>query len=156
MNFKNNQRFWKFVTFFGSIGIIFLIFLLWILAWKSHKILIFTIAVLILEDIIGGLIKLTFFKHRPIPQSFSNIIQKIDAGSFPSIHSARSFSLFLISCIFAIWPYCIVFLIFWILIALSRVYLSKHFWIDILGWVLLSTSVVFLIYLIASYSTFLT
>jgi membrane-associated phospholipid phosphatase len=36
---------------------------------------------------------------------------------------------------------------FWILIAYSRVYLKKHFWIDIYGWVVLAV-LVFLLVLI--------
>ncbi len=155
MNFKSFQGFWKFITFFGSVGIVFLIFLLAALAENHYSILLFSLAVLILEDAIGSIIKLLFFKPRPIPQKFTNIIQKIDAGSFPSIHSARSFSLFLISCIFIGLPYCLMFAAFWILIALSRIYLNKHFWIDILGGMLLSSSIVFLTYLISSYFTFL-
>src|SRR3989344_4243566 len=35
------------------------------------------------------IIKLLYRKERPIPQSRNNLFDKIDANSFPSVHSAR-------------------------------------------------------------------
>ena len=36
------------------------------------------------------IIRLLFFRQRPMRQKFSNIVEKVDASSFPSAHSARA------------------------------------------------------------------
>jgi membrane-associated phospholipid phosphatase len=38
----------------------------------------------------GSILKLLFYKPRPIPQIFHNRLQKIDASSFPSVHTANA------------------------------------------------------------------
>ena len=39
----------------------------------------------------GSFIKLIYFKERPNEQKYNNAFQKIDASSFPSIHTSNSF-----------------------------------------------------------------
>jgi len=64
---------------------------------------------------------------------YTNWKEKFLAGSFPSLHSERTFLLFLFALHFINYYVTLGFLSFWILIAYSRVYLKKHFWIDIYG-----------------------
>jgi membrane-associated phospholipid phosphatase len=93
----------------------------------------------------GSIIKLLFYKERPIPQIFNNWIQKIDASSFPSIHTSnaslvwimRSWrwhqsmmnwadSMIIIPMIVFVVGTCSA-------IALSRIELWKHYPIDVLA-----------------------
>ncbi len=96
---------------------------------------------LIIWEIIGASIKLFFFKARPKPMKYNNWKEKILAGSFPSLHSERTFLLFLFSLYFTNYYVVFWFFLFWVLIAYSRVYLKKHYWIDILWWVILASLV---------------
>ncbi len=97
----------------------------------------------------GSIIKYCYYKPRPEPQKYTNLWQKIDASSFPSIHTANS----LILAFFGLMAsgglviqnapirqqlIVQVFLpLFWILfyvtISYSRIVLKKHFWIDLIG-----------------------
>jgi len=101
----------------------------------------------------GSIIKFLFYKPRPIPQPFHNRLQKIDASSFPSIHTANAS----LVAIMRSWRWHqslmngadtltiipIVVAMGWICsgIALSRIALGKHYPIDVLAgllfWVLI-------------------
>lgn len=88
---------------------------------------------LIIIEFIGALSKLIFFKKRPDHQKFSNLLEKIDAGSFPSIHSARIVLLvlsiyhFYTSLFVLIWGIIII-----LLVGYSRNFLKRHYFIDVL------------------------
>ena len=88
---------------------------------------------LILIHLTGSLIKLTFYKKRPNKQTYSNFIEKIDAGSFPSIHSARILliALAIYSLFSSITTGIIITLV--LLVGMSRIYLKKHYLIDVIG-----------------------
>lgn len=89
---------------------------------------------LAINEAIGSLIKIFFPKKRPNGQSYSNLIEKIDAGSFPSLHSSRITLVYL--SLFSFSSLTIMKLIFIAVIPivmLSRVQLKKHFWTDIIG-----------------------
>lgn len=97
----------------------------------------------------GSVIKLLFYKPRPIPQPFHNRLQKIDASSFPSVHTTNASvvgiiwsrrwhqsmkwgwdSLLIVPLIVAVVWTCAA-------IALSRIALDKHYPIDVLSGMLL-------------------
>ena len=122
--------FGKYISFFSLEQLRFLLFF-WIF--------------FIFLELIWWAIKYFFFKERPNPMSYSNWIEKILAGSFPSLHSARTFSLFLLSCVFVNIYVSFLFLIFWFSISYSRVYLKKHYWVDICGGVVLSIFLIILL-----------
>jgi membrane-associated phospholipid phosphatase len=84
-------------------------------------------------EIISASIKALYHKKRPNGQTYSNIVEKIDAGSFPSIHSARSSFLFL--CLFSIYPGNLrfIFLGLFLIVGLSRILLKKHYFNDVIG-----------------------
>jgi membrane-associated phospholipid phosphatase len=46
---------------------------------------------LVCSYVFGSLIKLFYFKPRPKEQAYKNLLQKIDASSFPSVHTSNSF-----------------------------------------------------------------
>ncbi len=89
---------------------------------------------LLVNEIVASLIKIIFPKKRPNGQTYKTILEKIDAGSFPSIHASRItlvyLTLFLNTDILLI---KIVFLLIIALVALSRILLKKHYLIDVIG-----------------------
>jgi len=131
--FKNISEFIQIIVPFFSIQQIYI--------W-----LILVLAV-ILWEIIGTTIKVFFFKERPNPMIYNNLYEKILAGSFPSLHSTRTFILFLFSIYFTNYYVAFGFFLFWCLIAYSRVYLKKHFLVDIFWGVILAISVFSVIYI---------
>lgn len=89
---------------------------------------------------IGLTIKFIYYKERPEPRKFTNRRNKIDASSFPSIHTAYA-SVCLFAGMFTVqmlWSSSperatllgIVLATFYLLIARSRIVLKKHFFID--------------------------
>lgn len=69
---------------------------------------------------------------------YSNIIEKIDSGSFPSMHTTRSTFLFLNLIKFFSNQYLtIIFVIVTLLVYFSRLYLKKHYLSDILVGIIL-------------------
>lgn len=89
---------------------------------------------LLINEVIGSLIKLFFHKKRPNQQGYSNMIEKIDAGSFPSLHSSRISLVYLT--LFSnteSWSLKAVFISIIIIVMFSRIQLKKHFLIDVLG-----------------------
>jgi len=80
-------------------------------------------------------IRTFYFKSRPNKQKYNNFIEKIDASSFPSWHSAR-----IIFLVFALTSFLHLRIIFGLIavgVMYSRIYLKKHDSVDILGGVIL-------------------
>ncbi len=89
---------------------------------------------LIVNEVFASIIKIVFPKKRPDGQTYTTILEKIDAGSFPSLHASRTTLVYLT--LFSstdIIPIKAVFLLVIVLVILSRILLKKHFWIDVLG-----------------------
>ncbi|HLC58744.1 MAG TPA: phosphatase PAP2 family protein [Candidatus Nanoarchaeia archaeon] len=121
----------KEITLFGSTT--FYIFLL-ILSFFDFDIFIFLLLGFIITFGIALIIRLLYFKKRPLKQTYANFIEKVDASSFPSLHVARSIFLTLvIHKFFNNYFLSIFFLIIAILVAFSRIYLKKHDIYDVLG-----------------------
>ncbi len=79
-------------------------------------------------------IRLLYFKNRPAVQEYHNWIEKLDASSFPSLHTARIIFLAMTLSFFFEQEVVSIFLILLALsVAYSRVYLQKHDWMDLLG-----------------------
>jgi membrane-associated phospholipid phosphatase len=103
--------------------------------WKIWAILS---AGFLINELICSTIKFFWHKPRPNSQTYLGGLEKIDAGSFPSIHAAR------ISFVYSSLAYLqytenqsIIFIIICSLVILlvgySRVFLKKHFLIDVLA-----------------------
>ena len=82
--------------------------------------------------------RLFYFKERPVKEKYTNLITKISASSFPSLHTLSFTFLAIVFCSYfkniylSILLYIIAFLV-----GISRVYLKKHYFIDVLfGWIL--------------------
>lgn len=136
---QENKSFWSYklndwFRDFTSLGNpILLIFVPFIFLGNS-KLFHYLLLALLINEIFCSLIKIIFPKKRPTEQTYKNIIEKIDAGSFPSIHASRItivyLTLFSNTENLAIKT---VFLSVIVLVFFSRVKLKKHFWIDVLG-----------------------
>jgi len=89
---------------------------------------------LIVNEVVGSIIKIVFPKKRPTGQSYKNILEKIDAGSFPSLHTSRItivyLSLFASTTLLSL---KIGFIIVIMLVGFSRIFLKKHYPVDVLG-----------------------
>ncbi len=72
-------------------------------------------------------LRLIFFRKRPEIQKFSNIIEKIDAGSFPSMHATRTTFLALqMSAFFQNVMLTIAFTLVVAIVCYSRLYIKRH------------------------------
>ena len=114
-------------TFYGLIMVLCLglkeYSLFWLLFWG-----------LVIEVAVVVAIRSFYFKKRPKPQDYHTFIQKLDASSFPSLHTARVVLLwFVFSSFFNNYVVTSVLCIAGLLIAYSRIYLQKHDWWDLLG-----------------------
>mgnify|MGYP001266299578 FL=1 len=90
-------------------------------------------------EIISGLIKISYLKHRPIQSKRETLLDKYEAGSFPSIHAARitAMSIF----IWQLIPHDLfsILLLSTIIfsVSYSRVHHKRHYWTDIIGGIIL-------------------
>jgi len=97
--------------------------------------------------IISFIIKAIFFRARPNKQPVNTLVERLDASSFPSIHSARITVLafwlimYVNDIILKIFLGCIG-----VLVAYSRIYLKKHYLIDVIAGFMLAMIVNILIY----------
>ena len=99
----------------------------------SHEFFIVLVG-LVVNETVGSLIKLFFHKKRPNGQKYANSFEKIDAGSFPSIHSSRVAFVYLM--LYSATNFIslkILFLALIPLIGYTRVHLKKHYLSDVLG-----------------------
>lgn len=95
---------------------------------------------LAINEVLGSLIKIIFPKTRPNGQKYSNIIEKIDAGSFPSLHSSRIALVYLTVFSYAENPLMkTLFLVVILGVVLSRINLKKHFISDVIGGLVIGT-----------------
>ena len=87
-------------------------------------------------------IKAVYHKERPRKQQKNNWYQRLDAMSFPSLHAMRAFSLvFWLSLFVQRTTFTLFASTIALLIIISRVYMKKHYVIDVVGGVLLSVIV---------------
>ncbi|MDD5649957.1 MAG: phosphatase PAP2 family protein [Candidatus Nanoarchaeia archaeon] len=119
------------ITAMGSFLFLLIIALLF-LNFNTKLSLILIIGLIIIETI-GALFKIFFFKKRPDHQKYSNLLEKVDAGSFPSIHSARIVLLVLSIYHFYTSLFILIFgIVMILLVGYSRISLKRHYLIDIL------------------------
>ena len=89
---------------------------------------------LLVNEVVGSVIKVLFPKKRPNGQTYTTLLEKIDAGSFPSLHASRITLVYLT--LFSNTENNTLktaFLVVIFLVTLSRIKLKKHFISDIIG-----------------------
>lgn len=125
-------------TFFGGLGFYaFLIILFFVIGKTNYSIKLFLSLIIIY--FLTFIIRLFYFKSRPKKEEYRNFLEKIDASSFPSVHAARAtflcfFSILVLN--LTLYVNILIFVLFF-LVLYSRIYLKKHYLIDVIGGVIL-------------------
>jgi len=125
------------VSSFGG-SVFYALVVLFLLIFGKMNVALQLIVSFLIIILISFAIKLIFFKNRPKKQKFTNVVEKIDAGSFPSVHSARATSLTFI--ILSNIPRLELFLTLIplaLLVCYSRIFIKKHFLLDVVGGIVL-------------------
>ncbi len=82
---------------------------------------------LILAYAVTSVIRLVYFKRRPDKQGYHNLIEKIDASSFPSLHAMRAAVLAtVLSAFFESFWFTPLFALAAVAVAASRVMTKRH------------------------------
>ena len=143
---RQSNDFYRDITSLGSLWIYCIILLLFLLQ-KDYLIFKKLLAGLVLIQAITIAIRSFYFKERPSRYPHKSYIERIDASSFPSLHSARIafLSVFFIKYFSNVFLGILI-LITAVLVAYSRIRLKKHDLKDVLGGVIVGAAV----YLIAA------
>ena len=138
-------KFFEQITVLGSVSF-YTIFVLFFFAIGDYVNSIKLIVGMGIMYIVAIGIRLFYFKPRPEKLEHNSWIEKIDASSFPSIHSGRVVFLysFFVSLALGNRVNILVFLLM-LLVFCSRIYLKKHYWIDVLGGAILGAFVGWLV-----------
>lgn len=99
---------------------------------------------------IGILVRILYFKERPEKKQYNNILEKIDASSFPSMHASRATILLItLSTYFNFELKITTFLtLIWGTILYARIHKKRHDYKDIIGGTLLGIITFSLVYFI--------
>ncbi|MFZ5955053.1 MAG: phosphatase PAP2 family protein [Nanoarchaeota archaeon] len=132
------EKFFEEITLFGgALFYVFVIFLAHLIGEKNYafKLLIGLFAIYF----VAFIIRLVYFKERPKKVKHSNLLERLDASSFPSVHSARIIFLSISFIMLYSKDLVVVSLLFLLNLAVvySRIYLLKHDLIDVIGGILL-------------------
>ncbi|MBD3252118.1 phosphatase PAP2 family protein [Candidatus Pacearchaeota archaeon] len=150
MSFKIiTNKIFEEITFLGGI-LFYALFSFYFLILGEIKQFSGLILALIFIYSITFFIRLVYYKSRPKKVPYKNLIEKIDSSSFPSLHAARS-TLIVLFLIFAIKLSLIFVLLIsvpWLLVLYSRIYLKKHYIVDIFGGIILGVLGLILSFLI--------
>ncbi|MBW3021211.1 phosphatase PAP2 family protein [Candidatus Woesearchaeota archaeon] len=126
------EKCWKQITHFGGVFFyMFLVAFFYILDFQELSKKMFV--ALTVAYVVTVVIRLFYFKHRPKRQKYKNIIERIDASSFPSMHSMRAgIYLVMIPHFLNSLTALYFFSILGIFICLSRFIIKKHYANDII------------------------
>ena len=129
-------------TFGGAIFYLLLIFSLFLL--DQNKIASVLSGGFMITLIITVIIRLLYFRPRPKKQGYHNIVERIDASSFPSLHTARMVFLAGVGIqSFRNTITTISLIVFALSVLYSRIHLKKHDWIDVLGGIVVGVGTYF-------------
>jgi len=131
-------------AFFYGVLVLFLVLI------KEYSFSLKLIWGFLITFIITVIVRKIYFKNRPNKEDYSNLFERIDASSFPSLHAARvTFLTLALSWFFQFtWTLTTLFVILGLLIAYSRIFLKKHDGWDLLGGAVLGALTFWIITLI--------
>ena len=124
------RTFFQIISLFGTL--FFYIPVTAYLLKINSKLAINLIFILIFTEIISAAIKYIYPKQRPIPMPNKTFVQKYFAGSFPSVHTAR-ITAFSIAIAASNKIFMLTALLIITAVGYSRIYLKKHYFIDVLA-----------------------
>ena len=151
---RQSNDFYRDITSLGSLWIYCTILLLFLLQ-KDYFIFKKLLAGLVLIQAIAIAIRTFYFKERPSRYPHKSYIERIDASSFPSLHSARiAFLAAVFVGYFNNALFSILFIGIALIVAYSRVYLKKHDYKDVLAGIIIGILVYFTVNLIGLYFEF--
>jgi membrane-associated phospholipid phosphatase len=136
-------------TVFGGM-LFYLLILLFLIITKNYNNFLILFFSFVLIHFFSISIRLFYFRNRPKKMKYRDIITKLDASSFPSVHSARVTSIALFFLILYDLGLLINSLIILITFSVyySRFALKKHFISDIIGGIIVGilSSVSFILF----------
>lgn len=119
-------------------GIIIYVLLIFLSFFHSTLLFISLLSGVVIMYLTTALIRLLYFKERPNKQPYSNLLEKIDASSLPSLHAGRATFLAIIFSMQFPSPLARILLALTALaVAISRIYLQKHDTIDVTAGIIL-------------------
>ena len=128
------------MTFFGGIAFYLSVTIL-LLIFQKYTFALRLFLGLVIIYFITFVIRLFYFKERPQKMRYINLLEKIDASSFPSIHAARITYLFLFVLFFLssfLNPILDILMgVVSLLVIYSRIYLFKHDIVDVIAGIIL-------------------
>lgn len=138
---KYKDEFFTGITFLGSGYFHILLIIFMFILWKIRFLKIFIFGFLF-SYLIAALIRMFYFKVRPKKENYTGFISKIDASSFPSIHTTNSSFIAIVlsnylNNIYA--TFLLIVLVF--IVAYSRIYLKRHYYVDILAGMIIGISI---------------
>jgi undecaprenyl-diphosphatase len=127
------REFWTNMSFFGS-SICYVFIILTLLSFQHFALAFKFFALLCIMYAITTLIRMVYYKERPIAQAHHNFFEKIDSSSFPSMHAMRATSLYTwLIVLYSPLIYISIMSIVVLLVLVSRVMLGKHFIVDLIA-----------------------
>lgn len=142
---RQKSDFFRDFTALGSLWF-YLIAILIFLIIKNYSIFIKLLIGLLLIYAVVIFIRTFYFKNRPKRYSYDSYIEKLDASSFPSLHSARAaFLSMILMNLFGNIIFSIFIVVLIGIVAYSRIYLKKHDLKDVLAGIILGVVVYFIV-----------
>ena len=137
---KYADKFFRIMSLFGLPFFYIPVIVYFLETKKSVAIDLMTI--IILTEIVCGAIKYIYPKQRPVPMQRKTFFQVYMAGSFPSAHTARIAALS--AAITMIYPnkiFIVIGALLTIGVGYSRIYLKKHYLIDVVAGLLIGAAI---------------
>ncbi|MEM2916329.1 MAG: phosphatase PAP2 family protein [Candidatus Woesearchaeota archaeon] len=128
-------------TALGGLAIYVVVALIFFLLGNYRVFVELVVALALLYAVIA-MIRTLFFRKRPDSQKYSGFFTRIDAGSFPSMHSARAVVLAVILAI--VFPQStirVLLAIAVLAVAYTRISLRRHYVSDVIGGLVLGAIV---------------
>jgi membrane-associated phospholipid phosphatase len=124
---KRLRRFMRNITSFGD-GIVALIVVS--LITQDPQVILQVFLGLLLIYTLGYIIKIYVFREKPEKDFLHEFFAKPETGSFPSLHVARSTFALGYTLEYLAFPYILIPFLIVLIVAISRVYLKKHYIVD--------------------------
>ncbi|HLC61496.1 MAG TPA: phosphatase PAP2 family protein [Candidatus Nanoarchaeia archaeon] len=137
----------EFFRDFSGLGNILILTAIYSLVFEG-RLFVLAIGGLAITLLICYSIKVVFHRNRPLQMGFTNMLEKIQSGSFPSVHSAEIMYSGL-SVIFYINNVIVdaVSVMIILIVGYSRYHLKQHYTRDIIGGYFIGFAVFYLVFL---------